>query len=57
MKASFAIRTVLGHSVPGNLNINVRRFKCKSLNINIRKFKGKGLNINVGRFKCERRKV
>ena len=57
MKASFAIRTVLGHSVPGNLIVNVRRFKCTSLNINVRKFKGKDLSINVGRFKCERRKV
>ena len=45
MKASFAIRTVLGHSVPGSLSVNVRRFKCESLNINVRKFKGKGLNI------------
>ena len=57
MRALFAIRTVLGHSVLGNLNINVRRFKCKSININVRKFKGKDLNINVGRFKCKRRKV
>ena len=57
MRASFAVRTALGHSVPGSLKINVRRFKCKCLNINVRRFIRTSLNINVGRFKCKRRKV